>query len=298
MQANELLYRVFAALLSILTGYSAAMTFVWLEQLLLFHHSDASMLFNQYVRSAYGHLLLLFYFCYGLPHLLVPPVAAIQQPFRRAAFGASAVGLSIASGISLLFAALSDGGAKFQFVSSTLLFGWVLALVAVCVFRLLTRPVQATSFPATNDNPALKRMALSVATLAGGCAVPCLLLLLGSLLFDRYDSPARWLPFDGFFIVFSLTGWFLFGLPILVLGPLRQRFIQPLPSALAGGAAEVVLIESYNRTIFVGGSGLFSLTSLAFDAAFGAVAFLIGGLTTYLYVRYLPAAVRKRPIAK
>ncbi len=272
------LYRFILATLAIFAGYAAAVGFAC-----FFAEATASEVCRQYLASGYGHFLLLLYLAFGLPHLVVRPVAALRTTFQRAVLGGAAIGLSIAGGISLLFVSLDHGGGSLPFVLRNLFFGAVVGVVAVTLFRLLARREEIAPPEPGSEAPTAKRIAVSLASLAAGCGAPCVLLFLGSVLFDRRDSPARWLPLDRFLIVFSLAGWFLFGLPILVTGPLRHRFTRPLASAFAGGAGAIVLVESYNRTMFATD---FTAQSFAFDAVFSAVAFLIGALTTYLYVRY------------
>ena len=236
--------------------------------------------------TGYGRFLLLLYVAFGLPHLVIRPVLAAASPFGRAAASGMAVGLSIAAGFSLLFTVLMRGSGEFWFISENLLFGAVAGLATVTVFRLLARPEPDAHLAPATEPSIVKRVAISVAALAISCGTLCLLFLAGAMIFDRYDSAARWLPLDVFFVVFSLTGWFLFGLPILVAGPLRQRFTRPFASALAGGAAGVVLIEAFYRTQFTGRTGGSVWQAVLVDAAFSLGAFLVGALTTYLYVQY------------
>ena len=212
------LRRVLAAIVSVLAGYGAAVCAMWLLQLGRSGHAEFVALFREYVVGRDGRFLLLLYLAFGLPHLVVHPGLRAGVPFRRAAEGGVAVGLSIAAGFTLLFVVLNGGSGRFWFTLGSLLFGAVAGLTAVSVFRLLGGPLPDARIAHAAEPSLIKRVAISAGALVISCGALCVLFSVGALIFDRYDSPTRWLPIYGFFVVFSVTGWFLFGLPILASG--------------------------------------------------------------------------------
>ncbi len=274
------------SLVSVLAGFTGAVLVMGALQFRRSGGPDASRLIHQYFAAGPGRLVLLLYLAFGLPHLLSNPSAAFKDSKRKAAAAAIATGISMALGISLLSAGLNYGAGNPRYIFLNLLFGAIAAFTTLLVFHSLAGGEKAAPLPPIREPAASKRIAVSLLSLAAGCAVPCLLVLAGSILFDRDHSPVRWFGIDYFFVVFALAGYFLFGLPILVLGPLRRRFTSQISSALAGGGAAIVLVELYVRNTFAfGNSGLFP-GSLLFDLACSTVAFSIGAVTAFLYVRF------------
>ena len=280
-----MLYRLGVALISIFAGCAVAAVVLWILLIPIIGEMNFFGLIRKPVLQGPVNFILLLYFAFGLPHLLVRPVAALRRSYLQAALGGIAVGLSIAAGVSLLFISLNHGSGNVLFGVFSLLFGAVTGSIAVSVFRLLANREQTAALQQLREAPVLKRVAISLLSLAAGCAVSCLLVLAGSSFFGRHGSAISWSGIFYFFLVFALTGYFLFGLPILVIGPLRQRFTQPFASAAVGGAAGVLLVELYVRTMFAGGVSVFTLQAVMFDLVCSAAAFLIGALTTYFIVR-------------
>ena len=281
-----MLYRLGIALISIFAGCAAATIAVWVLLIPMIGEMDLFGLIREPVLQRPVNFILLLYFAFGLPHLLVRPVAAVRRTYKQAAIGGIAVGLSIAAGVSLLFISLNHGSGNVLFGVFSLFFGVVTGFIAVSVFRLLANREETAALQHPREAPLLKRVAISLLSLAAGCAVSCLLVFAGSSLFGRQGSAISWSGIFYFFLVFALTGYFLFGLPILVIGPLRHRFTQPFASAAVGGAAGVLLVELYVGTTFAGGVSVFTLQAVMFDLVCSAAAFLIGALTTYFIVRF------------
>ena len=286
-----LLERVIAGAVALAVAYGVSVGAQWLLRCGLFRDAGWDPILQQWVSGDFGHFLMAVTVAFGGPSLLLAPSRIVQSTWRVSLGGGALVGVCMAGGVAVLFGVLLDGRGIGFFVGSLLLFGGVTGVVAVAVFRVLARRGRKVAPERRQEMATPKRVAIAAGALLTSGGLVCGLLFVVSALFDRQHSPAWWLPLYRFLLVFLLSGWLLFGLPILVLGPAREHFQRPRPSTLAGGAAGVIFVECYFQTMFVSGNSL-SLATVGFHACFGALAFLLGALTSYLYVQWLGRCVK------
>ncbi len=278
-------YRMAVGIVSLAAGYGGAVVVQWVARNYLLRDAGWGQVWRQNVAGNFGHYLVAITVAFGLCALLVEPGRVVQSRWKVALGAGAATGVCMAGGVAVLFGVLLSGRGVGEFVALVLLFGGVAGVLTVAVFRVLARGGQSSKPDAALRGGAVRRLGVAVGALAASGGLGCGLLLVVSVLFGRQHSPGWWLPLYRFLLTFLLSGWLVFGLPILVLGPARGRFRKPGPSAIAGGAAAVVFLECYFQTMFVGGGGV-SLAGAAFHGCFGALAFLLGALTTYLYVMW------------
>ena len=274
----EVLY--LAALLAL--GYGSAVGAQWLFRGLVLGTSNWAPLLQEYVYGPFGHFLIAITVLFGLPLLHLGRRALVDASWIQAMLGAVSTGLCMGSGVALLFGLLLGGGGIVFFIASTLLFGGVTAIVAAGAFKVFSSGKRDAADTAERRKIAPgRRLGIGTLALATSGGTACLLLFAASVSIDHRHPPAWWLPLYRFVSIFLGAGWLIFGLPMIILGPAGKLFVLPGRSAMFGGLASIGFLECYFEIFFVGGG---RIAAIASHLGFDLLAFLLGALTTYLYV--------------
>ena len=284
-----------AAVIALVLGYSAGLGVQWLLRVGLLRDESGTQLMQEWVLRGFGHYVMALTVVFGLPLLLLAPGRVMQSTWKVALAGGVVLGACMAGGVALLFAVLIHGRGIGLFVGSVFLFGAVAGLVASAVFRVLAGRVVETVLETRREMDAMKRVGIAVTAVVASGGLVCVLLFVITALFDHRHPLGWWAPVYRYLAVFLAAGWLVFGLPLLVLGPARERFASAGDAALAGGVASVVFIECYFQSMFAGG---WSWDAVAFHLGFAVLSFLVGAMTGYWYAEWLvklPRRARELP---
>ena len=275
--------RAVAGLAALVAAYVGSVGVEWLLRWVFLRDGGWDGLVGQWVLSGFAHFVMALMAAFGLPLLLLGTARVMGSSARVAMVGGAAVGMCMAGGVAFLFGMLLRGKGLGFFVGALVVFGGVAGVLAVVVFRGLARGVRIRVTDAASEATLVKRVGLSAGAVVAGGSLVCALLFIVTAIIDRQHGAAWWIPVYRFSAVFLVSGWLVFGLPLLVAGPARERFGRPTAAAVAGGVAGVVFVECYFQTMFVGS---FSWAAVVFHTCFGVLAFLLGALTSYLYAAW------------
>lgn len=278
LEREQTMRRVAAAAIALVLGYGAGLGAQWLLRVALLRDESGTQLMQEWVLRSFGHYVIALTVVFGLPLLLLEAGRVLQSTWKAVLTGGVLLGVCMAGGVALLFAVLIQGRGVGLFVGSVLLFGGVAGLVACVVFRVVAGRVAGTVLETPREASVMKRVGIAAGAVVASGGLVCVLLLVITALFDHRHPLGWWVPIYRYLAVFLAAGWLVFGLPLLVLGPARERFAAAGDAAVAGGVASVVFVECYFQSMFAGG---WSWDAVAFHLGFAVLAFLIGAMTGY-----------------